>query len=189
MNKKPIKCLCIIACLFANIAISQNVVLVNGVATKVSLKEGNITSIYDAVPNHMQGFASDSVDGFQKVRPRTGTKAVESAPAILAGPSEIKVNSDYKFNFDDATAVLTESNKEMIGKFASKITEGKASSIQLSTTHKKNDLKNQKLSENRLTAIKKYLQSVGVNSNLILTSVVEGGNSSEHGVVSLLLKK
>ena len=171
---------------------AQSMALVNGVATKVQVAGNDLAAIYDDVPSYMDGFEADTGGVFQKVTPRIGPQpeALVSSDIVRTNPSpEIKVNSDYMFNFEGSSVKLTESNKKVISEFASKIKSGAAESIQLSCSHKSNDLSGKNTSQARVDAVKAYLQTLGVSPNVILTTLVEGGNADNHGAVNFLLKK
>ncbi len=197
MISKPIFSTVILA-LLTTCTFAQEILLINGVPTKATVDSGNVTAVFEEVPNHMDGYEKETSDIFQRVAPRLGnntdrpTQDVADATSDIIknrAVTDIKVNSDYKFSYDGGVTTLSDSNKKVINQFANKIKSGEAESIQLSCTHKSLDANGKNLAEGRIKTIKEYLESLGIASNVILTTIVEGGNPEDHGMVSLLLKK
>jgi len=176
--------------LYAGNSFAQDVVLVNGDATKVVIKDKNITTINSKVPNYMNGFQAGPNDGFTKVPPRLGTQAV-AINDVSTVRNMTKVGSkkpNYKkVSFEEEKFDISTDGQKFLNTIANTIKSGEVKSILLKTNYLSENKADISLMRRRLNATKRYLEEKGVQSNLILTSMV--AKDSKTSDISILMKK
>jgi len=112
-------------------------------------------------------------DLVKKEAPKAATRAIEAAPAPVAGPDKPAVKADFKaealFDFDKAV-VKTEGQKELDSKIVAGMKDHPEVEMLLVTGHTDRigaAKYNQKLSERRAAAVKAYLVKQGVAAERI----------------------
>jgi len=178
------------AFMLSNITSAQDVVLVNGVSTKVKIKDKKITAINAEVPNYMDGFDTSKTDSFKKVQPRLGSQAV-----VVADRSNVISNSrpqpvtkkDKAVTFSDDSYELSDEAKKFIKTIAASVVAGEAKSVLLKSSHISNDKANLSMMRQRLEVCKRLLEENGVPPNLILTSMFSSDKATD--AIAVLLKK
>lgn len=181
---------------------AQVKVLVNGVATTVNHENGNITAIYDSLPNYMDGYEKAPYDLFKKVPPRLDSNAfaeVDQTPPQTKGDmakeptvKEIakldrqRAKKNNAIYFDDDTAEIRALSNKKLMYFSEKIKSGTSKSVLLKAWYEIDNEESQELVKNRLETCKLKMEKQGVPSNLILTSIL--GSSKESKFVTVLLQ-
>lgn len=176
--------------LYAGTTYAQDVLLVNGEATSVVIQDKNITAINGKVSNYMNGFQSGPNDGFTKVAPRLGTQAV-AINDVSTVRNMTKVGSKKpKFksvSFEEGKYEISTDGADFLNTIANTIKSGEVKSILLKTNYLAESKVDISLMRRRLDATKRYLEEKGVQSNLILTSMVS--KDSKTSDISILMKK
>lgn len=180
------------------------IVLINEQPTRVVIKDGEITEIKSLVPGYMSGYQKAPADNFQKVPLQsieylkasdsiviaafrgentiTDNKALEEKAAVV---DKTKKALSQSINFDFESAILSELALETIEAYAELLNSGSARSILLKSWYKDGDQQSEELVRNRLDACRQYLETRGVASNIILTSLI--GSNRESRFVSVVL--
>lgn len=176
--------------LYAGSTQAQEVLLVNGDATRVVIESYKITAIEGKVSNYMNGFQVGPNDGFTKVAPRLGTQAV-AINDVSAVRNMTKVGAKkpkYKsVSFEEDMFDITADGKKFLKTIASTIKSGEVKSILLKTNYMAEDKSDISLMRRRLDATKRFLEEKGVQSNLILTSMVAKDKKTSD--IAILMKK
>jgi outer membrane protein OmpA-like peptidoglycan-associated protein len=177
---------CIFVFLGTNTA--QKTVLVNGEATKVTVSDNNITSIKGTSPGYMAGYADASNDVFTKVQPRLGsTQATTSrASAPVAAKKEPLLSNTDAVSFAEGAYEIEADAKKYLNSVAKSVKSGEVKTILLKTGYKTGDSDDISLTRRRLDSCKRHLESKGVGSNLILTSMVARKDASTK--IAVLMK-
>jgi len=180
------------------------IVLINEQPTRVVIKDGEITEIKSLVPGYMTGYQKAQADKFQKVPLQSieylkasdsvviaAYKGENSIPDSIAPEDKTSTatKSDkalsQSVNFDFESAILSDLALETIEAYAELLNSGSARSILLKSWYKDGDQKSEELVRNRLAACRQYLETRGVASNIILTSLI--GSNRESRIVSVVL--
>ena len=172
--------------------------LINEQPMRLLIKDGEITEIKSLVPGYMAGYQKAPVDNFQKeaLQPIEYFKASDSvAVAALKGGNAKTDNNlvvdettatvhktdkalSQSINFDFESAILSDLALETIEACAELLKSGSARSILLKSWYKEGDQQSEELVSNRLEACRQYLETKGVASNIILTSLIGSGRES-----------
>ena len=174
MNNKLI--MLILVLLFAGSTQAQKVVLINGNAKKVTIKNGEITAIEKDMPGYMAGYLKPSKDIFTLMDLQL---AADSALIAEAQPTEVNalpVKLANSLEFESGSAILTSQTVATIKQYADKIKSGEQKTIILQSYYKTGDTSSQELTINRLEACKQLLEINGVQGSLIFTTF-SGSNS------------
>ncbi|NNE26629.1 MAG: hypothetical protein HKN09_07280 [Saprospiraceae bacterium] len=168
MNTKLI--MLILVLLFAGSTQAQTVVLVNGNAKRVALKNGEIVSIDKDMPGYMAGYIKPKNDIFTLVNPQ-----LESSEELLAAtePTEVEarpIKLANSLEFESGSAILSNETIEAIKQYAEKAKSEPNKTIILQAYYKTGDTSSQDLTLNRLDACKQLLELNGVQSSLIFTT-------------------
>lgn len=184
--------------LFTQLGLTQSaIVLINEQPTRVKLEDGEITTVYEKVPNHMDGFAKAPEDAFSKLElsqfnadvpavADNDTTESDTEDIQILDDSHLEVaNIDESVNFDYDSAILTPGALTTIKSYASVIKSNDKYTVMLKSWYKSGDQRSQELVKNRLDACKAYLEANGVPSNIIVTSMI--GSNRESKFVSVIL--
>lgn len=201
MKFLPTTGLIVTLALQCSITFSQKtaIVLINEQATKVELTDGEITAVYNAVPGHMNGYSKAPNDDFRKIplqqldTDRLLAVQQSADPAdkdlFLPEPEEPATDESNALNqavyFDFESAILSNEALGTIENYADVLKARQANSVLLKSWYKNGDANSEKLVKNRLDACRAYLETQGVGSNIILTSLI--GSNRESRFVSLIL--
>ena len=156
--------------------------LINEQPMRLFIKDGEITEIKSLVPGYMAGYQKAPVDNFQKValQPIEYFKASDSVAvaALKGGNAKTDKALSQSINFDFESAILSDLALETIEACAELLKSGSARSILLKSWYKDGDQQSEELVSNRLEACRQYLETKGVASNIILTSLIGSGRES-----------
>lgn len=170
---------------------AQEVVLVNGVATKVKIENKKVIEVNSQVPGYMNGYDATAPENFKKVDPRLGTQAVAVAEKSNIAPPVTRpqpvTKKDKSVSFKDDSAELSAEAKEFIKKIAASVVAGEAKSVLLKSSHISDDKANLSIMRQRLESCKRLLEENGVAPNLILTSMFSSDKATD--AIAVLLKK
>ena len=155
---------------------AQNVVLINGTPQKVTLKNGEITSVDKAMPGYMAGFIKPKSDMFTLMDIYLESEAEIIAEAKPTEVEALPVKLANSLEFESGSAILTNETISTIKQFAEKATAGGNKTIILQAFYKTGDTESQELTINRLDACKQLFEINGVQSSLIFTTF-SGSNS------------
>jgi outer membrane protein OmpA-like peptidoglycan-associated protein len=178
------------------------IVLINEQPTRVSLNnKGEISKVYNKVPGYMSDFKKAPRDEFKKfelsdidnnedlvmMAPQTLSETDATQAAAVNAQKEEAIDIEDSDNrvspsiyFDMASAILSEESLNTIKAYASVLKERGANSVLLKSWYKSGDKKSQELVENRLEACRQFLETQGVASNIILTSIVDSNRESSY---------
>jgi len=161
--------------------------LVNGVATDVDQKNGNVTALYSEFPNYMDGYEKAPFDPFKKVPPRMNILNYAEATFLKQADKQSTLKQakasanntprsskrDKFIYFEGNSSTINKNSLPKVASNSKKIIEGKAKSLLIKGWFKKNDDSSKQRIERRLEVCKAELEEKGVPSNLILTSIME----------------
>ena len=199
MKFLPTSGLIVVFAFCTQIGIAQTtVVLINEKPTRVKLQDGEIAAVYNEVPGYMKGYKKSPADAFQKLDIKLIEGGIDSDTPVAAEelPNDVAPEATTSFdtssdlpepyvNFDSGSAILTDASLTTIQSFASAMKSGNRKSILLKSWFKSGDGGSQELIQNRLDACRAYLESQGVPSNRILTSLI--GSNRESKFVSVVI--
>ena len=183
MTFTSLKFILLVLCLYACTATGQTI-LVNGQATEVEILDKNLRKVKEKVNGYMVEYQSPSNDKFTKVSPRLNNQ-VQIKPAQIQ--NEIVLSSTISnlktVSFEGQSSDINMDGKKFLDDIINTIKSGKSSTILLKTWYTSGDKSDIAITRNRLEACKRYLESEGIVSNLILTSMVaKEGKSSDIAV-------
>jgi len=173
------------------------IVLINEKPTRVKLEDGEITAVYNEVPNYMDGYEKAPEDAFKKLPLQRINNDIEvvAQPAVAVADTEsdsdIEIDAPEKpelepsVYFEKNSAILTDESLATIQAYATRFKDRSNKSILLKAWYRSGDERSQELVENRLDACRAYLETNGVASNIILTSLI--GSNRESKFVSVIL--
>ena len=172
--------LTVIVFMYCGIMNAQKTVLVNGEATLVTLSNNDIASVKGSKANHMSGYAQPSSDIYKKVKPRIGNSvpSTRTIPAPVSNTKEPLMRNTESVSFADGNSDVSAEAKKYLNSVAKSVKSGEVKTILLKTWYKSGDTDNISLTRRRLDSCKRFLESKGVVSNLILTSMVAKSKSS-----------
>lgn len=176
--------------MLSNLLVAQEeVVLVNGVSTKVKIVDNKVVEIKEEVAGYMSGYDASRSDNFKKVTPRLGSEATQVATRSntpVTRPQPI-TKKDKAVSFSDNSFELSDEAKAFIKKIAATVVAGEAKSVLLKSSHISNDKQNLSIMRKRLEVCKRLLEENGVPTNLILTSMFSSDKATD--AIAVLLKK
>ncbi len=181
--------LVIYLCLYSSSSYAQKTVLVNGEATKVVIANSDISEIKGQKPGYMNGYESPSTDVFTKVPPRLGNQGTSvrpSTPVATTTKKEPLLTDVKSVSFAEDAYEVNNDGQKFLDIIANTIKSGEVKTILLKTYYKSEDNANISLTRRRLNACKRYLESKGVVSNVILTSMVAKDEKSND--IAVLMK-
>lgn len=180
------------------------VILINEQPTRVVLENGEIAQVKGVVPAHMNGYEAAPRDAFQKIplesieilNPQSETPVALSLAENVPGTTEAGTTGDTadgsntatlskSINFSFESATLSEESLQTIESYAKVLNNRTSKSILLKSWYKDGDARSEELVRNRLDACRQYLETRGVASNIILTSLV--GSNRESRFVTVIL--
>ena len=170
----------------ASVSHAQKTVLVNGEASKVTVSNTDVTAVNESVPGYMNGYERPTGDIFQKVAPRLGTTTRTSTLPPATVKKEPLLANVKSVSFKEGSFDVNDSGQQFLDIVANTIKSGEAKTILLKTWYKSEDKVDISLTRKRLDACKRYLESKGVVSNLILTSMVAKDKKSTD--IAVLMK-
>ncbi len=164
--------------LYAATATGQTI-LVNGQATEVEILDKDLKKIKNQVDGYMADYQSPSSDKFTKVSPRLGNQ-VQVKPEQIQDESVAgsTISNLKTVSFEGQSTDINMAGKKFLDDIVNTIKSGKSTTILLKTWYKSGDKSNIAITRQRLEACKRYLESEGIVSNLILTSMVAKDDKS-----------
>ena len=197
------KCGLIVAfALSTQLSIGQSaIVLINEQPTRVKIENGEITAVYEKVPNYMDGYKKAPEDAFKKLPLKAITGSQVYVFEDTPEPAEINTTEDTgetievdavedselasAIDFNSGSAILSNIALTTIEDYAKQLKNSEVKSILLKSWYRSGDSNSQELVKNRLEACRAYLESQGVASNVILTSLI--GSNRESKFVSVIV--
>lgn len=185
----------LVALFFAIDGYSQQVtVLINGVPTKISQNDSELTDIHNELSaSYMSGFELAPSDPFQKVRPKLQSELVSPQIAVASETPKpvVRTEVNKELNFDNSlffkpgTADLTTKAQEAIKSYAQQIKDGKAKSVLLKSWHLANNKISEQLVKSRLDACQEVFVKMGIGTNVIVSSLTAAAEESKFVTIQL----
>jgi len=172
MTFTSLKFILVVLCFYAGTTTGQTI-LVNGQATEVEILDTDLKKVKEKVSGYMVEYQSPSNDKFTKVSPRLDnqiqTKQVQVQDERVANST---ISNLKTVSFKGQSTDINMDGKKFLDDFVNTIKSGKSSTILLKTWYMSGDKSDIAITRQRLEACKRYLESEGIVSNLILTSMV-----------------
>ena len=178
MTFTSLKFILVVLCFYAGTAVGQTI-LVNGQATKVEILDKDLKKVNGKVNGHMTEYQSPSNDKFTKVGPRIGSQdQVKPKPRLDEKVSGSIISNLKTVSFKGKSTDISMDGQKFLDDIVNTIKSGKSTTILLKTWYMAEDKADIAITRKRLDACKRYLESEGIVSNLILTSMVAKENKS-----------